>query len=100
MLERLSRRVGGSRWPDRIVTAGLVLLIVLTPLTSAVAYLGSLRLIESLSFVLVIVWMVKVCAEAQRPVNLESGPWGLKRIAIPSAALIVLLGLQLIPLPT
>ena len=91
--------MGGSRWPDRIVTWGLVLLLVSTPLVCGVAYLGSLELIETVSFALVVVWMAKVCVEAPRPVRVESSPRDLKRIVIPAAALVALLTLQLIPLP-
>lgn len=96
MLGSLSTAAGSSRWADRIVTAGLVLVVVLTPLASGVAQAGSLVLMEVAIFALVIVWMLK---EASLPSRIQLGKKQLWRVALPAAALLCLLALQLLPIP-
>ena len=100
MLRGLLGTGGGRlRWSDRLVTAGLVALVVFTPFAFGAVYQGAFTLMETGCFALVIVWMWRVWTEGPGPARMRIGVTELRRCTFPAAALFALLVLQITPLP-
>ena len=91
--------VGGLRGLDLIVTGGLVCLVAFTALAFGAVHRGSLALMESLIFALVIVWMTKVWMDGPGPARMRVGANEFRRLAIPAAVLLTLLAIQIVPIP-
>jgi O-antigen ligase/tetratricopeptide (TPR) repeat protein len=87
----------GRRWPDRIVSAGVVFLIGFSSLAFGAVHRAAFTLVEAVSFGLVVVWMVKLWREGPSSAGLNGrGVW---HIAIPAIALTAFFALSLAPLP-
>jgi hypothetical protein len=89
----------GWRWPDRIVTTGLLALIILTPFAIGSIHRGALVLVEVTIFALVVIWMVKTTME-RTPARMRVNGREFARLIAPAIALVLLLGVQLTPMPS
>ncbi|HXD91492.1 MAG TPA: O-antigen ligase family protein, partial [Candidatus Binataceae bacterium] len=89
----------GVRWPDRLVSGGLVIILSCMPLAFGAVHRAAFIIFESLSFALLGVWMLKIWQEAPAAPRLAIERRELGRLAMPAAAITALLGLQIVPLP-
>lgn len=76
---------------DRIVGAGIVGLVVFTPLAFGSVYPWAYCLIEAVIFLLVAIWMGKLLLGAESSAARSVAWWGLSFVAMA--------GFQLVPLP-
>ena len=81
-------------WLDRIIIAGIVALVVFTPLAIGSVNPWSFCTAEVVIFLLTIVWMARLALE-QSPRTFP----GLRSLLIPVASFISLVLFQLLPLP-
>ncbi len=81
-------------WLDRIIIAGIVALVVFTPLAIGSVNPWSFCTAEVVIFLLTIVWMARLALEQ----NPQTFP-GLRSLLIPVASFISLVLFQLLPLP-
>jgi O-antigen ligase/tetratricopeptide (TPR) repeat protein len=100
MLRDRFRAAGGSSHRlDRLVTGGLMFLLVFTPLAMGSAHHWAFALMEAVIFVLVIAWMAKVWIEALGPLRTPAADAQARRIALPAALFALLVVCELAPLP-
>ena len=81
-------------WFDRIITAGILFLVVFTPLAIGAVYPWSVSVVEITIFILTIVWMARLA--------LMTGPQKLARAAflwVPAVCFIAFMLVQLLPMP-
>ena len=89
----------GSRWPDRIVTAAVILLMGASPLAFGGVHRAAFTTLEAIAFVAFAAWMAKVWHERPAPLRLRIPGAECRRLGLPALALGALFVLQLIPLP-
>ena len=92
--DSLQRR-GRVVWFDRLVVAGIVCLVVFSPLAIGSVNPWAFCTVEAVIFILTIVWMARLAIEDTPQVF----P-GLRPLLVPAAFFIGLILLQLIPLPS
>jgi O-antigen ligase/tetratricopeptide (TPR) repeat protein len=98
MRERIG--AGGSlRWFDRVITVGIGLLIVGTPLAIGSVHWWAYATLETIIFALVVVWMVRVWIEGSTPARMSIPSKALRRLMLPLGLIIAWVGLQVVPLP-
>ena len=91
---------GGSvRGFDRVITGGIGLLIVGTPLAIGSVHWWAYTTLESVIFALVAVWMTRVWMEGSMPARMSIPPRALRRLLLPLGLIIAWVGLQVVPLP-
>lgn len=88
-----------SRWLDRIVFGGLIFIIVFTPLAFGAVHHWAFVTMEAVIFGLVAAWMVKLCVEAGGPLRGNVDRTAVRRLTVPSALIVALVAIQLVPLP-
>ena len=84
-------------WCDRIVTAGTLLLVLLTPLAFGSVHPWASSLVESVIFLLVVLWMGKLAFLSAHRCRLQFVAF--KNLAVPLAGFAGFVLLQLLPLP-
>ncbi|HEY6420960.1 MAG TPA: O-antigen ligase family protein [Candidatus Binataceae bacterium] len=84
---------------DRIVTGGIILLVILTPLAIGSVLPWAYVPMEAAIFVLVIAWMAKLLTREPGSIGDPAVSADLRWVAIPLLALLGYLALQLLPLP-
>src|SRR5579859_5933926 len=89
----------GVRWPDRLVSGGLILILGGTPLAFGAVHRVAFAIVEGVSFTLLAVWMLKIWQEAPASPRLAIDRGELGRLGMPAAALTALLAVQIVPLP-
>ncbi|HET8562925.1 MAG TPA: O-antigen ligase family protein [Candidatus Binatia bacterium] len=82
---------------DRIVTGGILLLVLFTPLAFGCVHPWAVSLVEAVVFLLVLVWMGKLIFFTANRSRLQFVAF--KKLAIPLAAFVGFLGFQLLPVP-
>ncbi len=97
--DRIRAAGGGSHRLDRLVTGGLMFLLVFTPLAMGSAHQWAFAVMEAVIFVLVIAWMAKVWIEARGPLRAPAADAQARRIALPAALFALLVAFELAPLP-
>src|SRR5260370_36896921 len=97
--DRIRAAGGSSHRLDRVVTGGLMFLLVFTPLAMGSAHQWAFAVMEAVIFVLVIAWMAKVWIEARGPLRAPAADAQARRIALPAALVALLVGLRPPPLP-
>ncbi|HUN56527.1 MAG TPA: O-antigen ligase family protein [Candidatus Binataceae bacterium] len=91
---------GGSlRWFDRVITAGIGLLIVSTPLAIGSVHWWAYTTLEAVIFALAVVWMIRVWVEGSTPARMSIAPKALRRLFLPMGLIIAWVALQIVPLP-
>ena len=91
---------GGSvRWFDRIITAGIGLLIIGTPLAIGSVHRWAYTTLEAVIFALIVVWMARVWMEGSTPARMSIAPKALRRLLLPLGLIIAWVGLQVVPMP-
>jgi tetratricopeptide (TPR) repeat protein len=90
---------GVLRSLDRLVTGGLILLILLTPIAIGAVRRDACITMEIGIFLLIMLWMVRLLAGGMRPARGSALAREGVRLSIPVFATAVLLFIQLIPLP-
>src|SRR6266851_4360256 len=97
--DRIRAAGGSSHRLDRLVTGGLMFLLVFTPLAMGSAHQWAFAVMEAVIFVLVIAWMAKVWIEARGPLRAPAADAQASRIALPAALFALLVVFELAPLP-
>ena len=87
------------RWPDRIITGGLILLLVGSAWAFGGVHRSSFTVLETLCFGLPAVWLIKVWQEVPASPRSAIDVGRLKHLALPATALTALFIFQLLPLP-
>src|SRR5271156_1473325 len=91
---------GGSlRWFDRIITGGIALLVLGTPVAIGAVHLWAYGAMEAVIFALVLTWMVRVWVEGAAPARVRISRGALRRLLLPAVLIILFAVLQLVPLP-
>jgi O-antigen ligase/Tfp pilus assembly protein PilF len=81
-------------WFDRIIIAGLMFLVVFSPLAIGSVNAWAYCSVETISFVLGVVWMLRLAVEGE--LRLFHNP---AMLLTPAVLFMLLIGLQLLPLP-
>jgi O-antigen ligase/tetratricopeptide (TPR) repeat protein len=87
------------RWFDRLVTAGIGLVIVATPVAIGAVHWWAYATAEAIIFILAAVWMLRVWVEGATPARMSIAPKALRRLLLPIVLIIGWVAFQLIPLP-
>jgi hypothetical protein len=98
----MRERIGASgslRWFDRVITAGIGVLIVGTPLAIGAVHWWAYATLEAVIFALVVVWMARVWIEGSTPARISIAPKALRRLLLPLGLIIAWVALQIVPLP-
>ena len=93
-------RDGTLRWLDRFVIGVLMLLVVLTPLAIGSVRRGAFVAMEIGAFSLVLIWMARYLIDGVRPAWDSQSAREARRLAWPVLAMVLLLLLQLTPMPS
>src|SRR5580698_329867 len=101
MSEIRERMTAGEslRWFDRLVMAGIGLVIVATPVAIGAVHWWAYATAEAIIFALAAVWMSRVWVEDATPARMSIAPKALRRLLLPIALIIGWVAFQLIPLP-
>jgi Flp pilus assembly protein TadD len=99
-------RTGSSRWEgkalhwiDRSVCFGLILLLVSTPLAFGSVHPVAFISMEMTIFFLTFLWMIKIYLKALTGETIKSMQREWHRMCLPAGALLMLICLQIVPLP-
>ena len=87
------------RWFDRIITGGIALLVLGTPIAIGGVHLWAYGAMEVIIFTLAIVWMLRVWVEGAAPARMSIARQALRRLLLPASLAVLLVAFQLIPLP-
>ena len=74
----------GSRWPDRIVTAAVILLMGASPLAFGGVHRAAFTTLEAIAFVAFAAWMAKVWHERPAPLRLRIPGAECRRLGLPA----------------
>src|ERR1043166_7116578 len=92
-----------STWCDRIVTGGLLLLIVFTPFAFGSVHPLAYLAMEATIFLLVVVWMIRLVRGQRSDVRgqseIQNPQSEIVSLALPLALFFGLVLFQLVPLP-
>jgi len=89
----------GSRWPDRIVTVAVIILMAASPLAFGGVHRGAFTTLEAIALIAFAAWMAKVWQERPAAVRLRIPHAECRRLALPALALGAFFLFQLIPFP-
>lgn len=89
-------------WCDRLVTGGILFLIYFTPLALGSVHPWAFSLMETMIFLLMLVWATKLLLAPSAfspPFQSSIGPWNSLTVFLPLLLFIGLVLFQLLPLP-
>jgi O-antigen ligase/tetratricopeptide (TPR) repeat protein len=87
------------RWFDRIITGGIALIVLGTPVAIGGVHLWAYGAMEVIIFILAIVWMARVWVEGAAPARMSIARPALRRLLLPASLATLFVAFQLIPLP-